>query len=47
MLLRPHHFALQEHLLKSYLDHLECTNCGKTYSAEELHTTCPACAKVL
>lgn len=33
--------------MKSYLDHLECTNCGKTYSAEELHTTCPACGKVL
>lgn len=33
--------------MKSYLDHLECTNCGRTYSAEELHTTCPACGKVL
>ncbi len=33
--------------MKSYLDHLECTNCGKTYSADELHTTCPACGKVL
>src|SRR5512142_512514 len=33
--------------MKSYLDHLECTNCGKTYPAEELHTTCPACGKVL
>ncbi len=33
--------------MKSYLDHLECTNCGKIYSAEELHTTCPACGKVL
>jgi len=36
-----------ETILKSYLDHLECTNCGKTYSAEEIHTTCPACGKVL
>lgn len=33
--------------MKSYLDHLECTHCGKTYSADELHTTCPACGKVL
>ncbi len=33
--------------MKSYLSHLECTNCGKTYSAEEIHTTCPACGKVL
>ncbi|MDE3091277.1 MAG: threonine synthase [Chloroflexota bacterium] len=33
--------------LKTYLSHLECTNCGRTYSAEEIHTTCPACGKVL
>ncbi len=33
--------------MKSYLSHLECTNCAKTYSADELHTTCPACGKVL
>jgi threonine synthase len=33
--------------MKSYLSHLECTNCGKTLSADELHTTCPACGKVL
>ncbi len=33
--------------MKSFLDHLECTHCGKTYSAQELHTTCPACGKVL
>ncbi len=33
--------------MKSYLDHLECTHCGKTYPADELHTTCPACGKVL
>lgn len=31
----------------SYLSHLECTNCGKTYSADELHNTCPNCGKVL
>src|SRR5688500_10844094 len=33
--------------MKSYLTHLECTNCGATFSAEELHTACPACSKVL
>jgi threonine synthase len=31
----------------SYLDHLECTACGASYSADELHTVCPACGKVL
>ncbi|HLN14964.1 MAG TPA: threonine synthase [bacterium] len=30
-----------------YLSHLECTACGKVYSAGELHTVCPACGKVL
>lgn len=38
---------IEETELKSYLSHLECTNCGKTYSAEEIRTTCPACGKVL
>lgn len=33
--------------MKSFLSHLECTNCGKTYTAEEIHTTCPECSKVL
>ena len=33
--------------MKSYLTHLECTACGKTYSAEEAHRTCAACGKVL
>ena len=33
--------------MKSYLSHLECTSCGKTYSAEEPHRTCLACGKVL
>jgi threonine synthase len=33
--------------MKSYLTHLECSNCGAVCSAEELHTTCPACGKVL
>jgi len=32
---------------QSYLSHLECTYCGETYSADELHTTCPKCGKVL
>jgi len=33
--------------MKSHLTHLECTNCGAVFSAEELHTVCPACSKVL
>ena len=33
--------------MKSFLTHLECTDCGQTFSASELHTTCPACGKVL
>jgi threonine synthase len=33
--------------MQSYLSHLECTRCHETYSADELHTTCPACQKVL
>jgi threonine synthase len=33
--------------MKSLLDHLECTACGRRYSADELHTVCPACGKVL
>jgi threonine synthase len=31
----------------SRLTHLECTNCGATYPADRLTTTCPACGKVL
>jgi threonine synthase len=31
----------------NFLHHLECTACGGTYSADELHTVCPACGKVL
>lgn len=31
----------------STITHLECTYCSKTYSADELHTTCPACGRVL
>jgi threonine synthase len=33
--------------MKSYLTHLECTYCGKTYSADEPMRTCPVCGKVL
>lgn len=33
--------------MKSFLSHLECTFCSKTYSADELHTLCPNCGKVL
>jgi threonine synthase len=33
--------------MKSFLSHLECTDCGRTCSASDLHTTCPACGKVL
>ena len=31
----------------SRLTHLECTACGRRQNADELHTTCPACGKVL
>jgi len=31
----------------STVSHLECTYCGKTYSAAELQNLCPACGKVL
>lgn len=33
--------------MHSYLSHLECSYCGATYSADEIHTTCPKCGKVL
>jgi threonine synthase len=33
--------------MQSYLSHLECTACHATYDASQVHTTCPACAKVL
>ncbi|MDA0769174.1 MAG: threonine synthase [Chloroflexi bacterium] len=33
--------------MKSYLTHLECTYCHKTYSSGELHRTCVDCGKVL
>ncbi len=31
----------------STITHLECTYCHRTYSCDQLHTTCPACGKVL
>ena len=33
--------------MKSYLSHLDCTNCGKQHSADVLQTTCEDCGKVL
>lgn len=31
----------------SFLDHLECTGCGRHFSPDELHMVCPVCGKVL
>ena len=33
--------------MRNYLTHLECTYCGASTSADELHGTCPSCGKVL
>ena len=33
--------------MKSYLTHLECSNCGETLAADQLVKTCPVCGKVL
>lgn len=33
--------------MRSYLTHLECSACGQTYAADELHTVCRSCGKVL
>jgi threonine synthase len=33
--------------MKSLLDHLECSACGQRFSANEIHTVCPDCGKVL
>ena len=33
--------------MKSYLSHLECTNCGATLPADQLIRLCPDCDKVL
>jgi threonine synthase len=34
-------------VMKSFLDHLQCTVCGRQFGADELRTTCPECGKVL
>ena len=33
--------------MRSYLTHLECTYCGREFSADELHRLCERCGKVL
>lgn len=33
--------------MQSFLSHLECTHCRSRFSADELHTVCPNCGKVL
>jgi len=33
--------------MPSYIDHLECTQCGKTYAYNELSTVSACCGKVL
>jgi threonine synthase len=33
--------------MTSYLSHLECSACGKTFDADETHNVCVACGKVL
>jgi threonine synthase len=33
--------------MKSFLDHLQCTACGRRFNPDQLHTICPACGKVL
>jgi threonine synthase len=32
---------------RSFLSHLECTNCGRRHAADQLQTVCSACGKVL
>src|ERR1044071_2951852 len=32
---------------RSFLSHLECTNCGLRHDADQLQTVCTACGKVL
>ena len=34
-------------MIGSYLTDLECTACGATFGADELHGVCPTCGKVL
>ena len=31
----------------SYLDHLECSACGRTHDHSQAMRTCPSCHKVL
>jgi len=33
--------------MQSHLTHLECTDCGATFDANQLMTTCPGCGKVI
>ena len=33
--------------MKSFISHLECTGCHTAYSADQVHSTCPVCSKVL
>ena len=33
--------------MRSFLTHLECSNCGATFDADKPANTCPACGKVL
>ncbi|HVB96457.1 MAG TPA: threonine synthase [Chloroflexota bacterium] len=33
--------------MNGFLDHLECSACAATYDADQLHTVCPSCGKVL
>jgi threonine synthase len=32
---------------RSFLSHLECTNCGRRHAADQLQTVCESCGKVL
>lgn len=34
-------------MAQSYLSYLECSHCGRRWSADELQTVCPNCGKVL
>jgi len=38
---------MEQVFLASCLAGLRCTSCGEAYPADEIHTTCPACGKVL
>src|SRR5215469_3879310 len=34
-------------IMKSFLDHLQCTACGRRLSADQVRTVCPECGKIL